>query len=610
MIEITLSTLFSLDKLLHLLRVRSKALKLLQTRIKWNAQVAQVEKDKQALLDHALPRFLEKARWRPDLHAEPLADPSSSGTSRSSPLRNSALGSVGLSRAPSSQQTRQMRAEIVSLDLAALTSRLHTLLHSTLPASGKTLDLLVDSSPEPLPERYLDAQDALEARTKAEVAGVDDFCRALGRQWKEADEIASSLEAQRTELEQLERDVREATLKLPADELASAFERRSAAAQDAQAHVTNLLVKIRLPCHPERAPDQQQHNQELRQLLQDRAEQSQEQLVTVQASIQQYRRAVATLLEARAFIGDAAAALAELRRAQTEAPALTLDATSLSSFSDVAAFEKDGLDRTGKLDRLAAAQATASQDVLLRAPSITSALQQAGIDPSVRREVQDATLALASASKEAQALVERERRTVEIRARAWALWQEVKKETEATAGGTSVVVASIGRSRWRPASGASPASSTGSAYSESPTDALPASRLHVFEAQTQQLRTQLASTEAGLLTPLDMALAGARDAQESCRRSEQLLANVRRQNTTVQTVEALASSLIERLEALAVFIEGELVLLSLQREDQPGLTDSIWLQYAQIQIYPLHQMKALIQLRSSWSQIASASSSN
>lgn len=79
---------------------------------------------------------------------------------------------------------RRMRSDILSLDVARFSQRLHSLLHVALKQTGKTLDHIIDLSPAQIPDPFLDVQEADEDRVAALNKGTVSFLQTLAQQWK------------------------------------------------------------------------------------------------------------------------------------------------------------------------------------------------------------------------------------------------------------------------------------------------------------------------------------------------------------------------------------------------------------------------------------------
>lgn len=291
-----------------------------------------------------------------------------------------------------------MRNETVNLDLAALTSRVHTLLYSTLPATGKTLDSIVDTSPTPISDRYLDLQDDLEARIKDGTAGLTDFCSHLGKQWKEADEIWSTAVDEGLIAKALQRDIVEAALKTPAAPEAIIFEARLAATMSKCAMVAQVLAKLSRPRHAQWLLDQDEHTQALSlQLTEDIDSLKTKQAAAKDAAVT-YRAAVTALTNSQTLVADLVAAREDIGALLAAAPRIQIDSACLQMPVGQAV---DAQQYTS----LASSVEATDRGPLQRAPTYMQALQRCGIDPNIRRDLQDNVLATAELVQSAKSFL-------------------------------------------------------------------------------------------------------------------------------------------------------------------------------------------------------------
>ncbi|KZV65803.1 hypothetical protein PENSPDRAFT_113134 [Peniophora sp. CONT] len=190
LIEITLTTIFEFDKLLHLLRDRSEQLDLLGVRLTWEEHRTGAWSDRTRILEDLSTFLSTRAKWSPAVYESvpPTADASSPARrgSITSLKSNSSsnLASSGFSRA-----ARYTLAENLSREAAGFSSRITTLRHSRIAGAGKALDRLIDNSRKPVPEVLLDEQDKLEERGIAEMENVGKFVMDVVTQWRKADEF-------------------------------------------------------------------------------------------------------------------------------------------------------------------------------------------------------------------------------------------------------------------------------------------------------------------------------------------------------------------------------------------------------------------------------------
>ena len=340
-----------------------------------------------------------------------------------SKLRDSLLASPTQTKgSTSSHMARQMRSEIVSLDLAALTSRIHTLLYSTLPATGKTLDTIVDSSPTPIPDRYLDLQDDLEARVKDGIAGVADFCSLLAKQWREADEVWSIATEESGVTEALQRDVVEAALKVPTEAIAAGFETRMAASAAKARSLSEVLNALPQPRHHVYCQDQAQSTAALAAQLTSTYESLVAKQASTKAAVISYRAAVTALEDAKMLQIEAGSAKQRIESLVAETPSTIIGITCLAS--------NDGPVNATKLDQLSRLLPETEQGSVMRAPQVMQALQQFGIDPNIRRDLQDSLLSLVSTITAAKAFLQQQKEANMLRSQVVALAKEMEMQIE------------------------------------------------------------------------------------------------------------------------------------------------------------------------------------
>ncbi|GAA6006481.1 uncharacterized protein JCM10292_003789 [Rhodotorula paludigena] len=339
LIEITLTTLFAVDRLLHLLRQRRKALTLLGYRLQWEDSVASAWNAHRQILSD-LPAYLAKARWTPTSFAtsrsrEPSAEPgsptlphssslaslSSSTTSLSASfsstrtLANLALPASSHSSASSSSLSRTARAQLLALSLSSLSTHARTLSSSLVPASATHLDRLIDSSPTPLPESFLDAQDALEAATTGATDGLAHFAEELRAQHEAADALHARSAELGAAASAVEHDALAALAHLrtsssprPAPRAPTALEERLATLRSARPSPLALLDSLPSPTHAALAPDQPEHSRTLHEALREEVQRADE-------AVQRALRRVDELVRAEAAVSRAREALKRLEAA-------------------------------------------------------------------------------------------------------------------------------------------------------------------------------------------------------------------------------------------------------------------------------------------------------
>ncbi|KAK7049694.1 hypothetical protein VNI00_005725 [Paramarasmius palmivorus] len=273
LIELTLTTIYELDKLLHLLRDRTESLDLLGIRLTWEDHRTSSWIDRRKIISD-LQNFLEtRARFSPSVYESTVVPELpeahrrgsvASIVSIASTSSDTSLNSAGFSRG-----TRFKLAELLSRDAATLAGRVTSLKHGSVSAAGKVLDKLIDHSRKPVPEELLDEQDKLEEQCINEMENIGKFVMNVVMQWRKADEIYVETMKDQAAAQVLQEEIELAVLQHPSGRLSSNFTSRADA----------LIKRLQLrgnpaspnnsfprPIHP-LFPDQAPFNETLAQSL-------------------------------------------------------------------------------------------------------------------------------------------------------------------------------------------------------------------------------------------------------------------------------------------------------------------------------------------------------
>ncbi|KAG2043113.1 hypothetical protein BDR03DRAFT_942887 [Suillus americanus] len=187
-IELTLTTIYELDKLLHLLRDRSENLDLLGIRLTWEEQRRAAWSDRQKILADIENFLTTRARWSPTIY-EFMVKSEEKPSNRRGSVASMASDTSVTSNAGFSRSARFKLAELLSRDSAQFAGRVSSLRHGKVAAAGKALDKLIDNSRRAVPEELLDEQDKLEDKGINEMEHVGKFVMNIVTQWRKADEI-------------------------------------------------------------------------------------------------------------------------------------------------------------------------------------------------------------------------------------------------------------------------------------------------------------------------------------------------------------------------------------------------------------------------------------
>lgn len=186
-IELTLTTIYEFDKLLHLLRDRSENLDLLGIRLTWEEQRCAAWADRRQLLSDLQAFLSQRARWSPSVYdALPQTDSPTVAPALTRRGSATSLASEASCSFPSgfSRNARFKHAEALSREAAQFAGRISSLRHGKIAVAGKALDTLIDNSRKPVPDEILDEQDKLEEQGINGMENVGRFIMSVVTQWR------------------------------------------------------------------------------------------------------------------------------------------------------------------------------------------------------------------------------------------------------------------------------------------------------------------------------------------------------------------------------------------------------------------------------------------
>lgn len=186
-IELTLTTIYALDKLLHLLRDRSENLEMMNTRLTFEEYRSGAWKDRRQLVEDLQMFAATRGRWNPSVYEASLNNNDTialmrrgSVASTTSTKSENPITSPAFSRA-----ARYRLGEQISRDAALLSGRLSSMKHGKVVLAGKALDKLIDQSQRgPVPDVFLDEMDRVEAMAEKEMESIANFMMQLVMQWR------------------------------------------------------------------------------------------------------------------------------------------------------------------------------------------------------------------------------------------------------------------------------------------------------------------------------------------------------------------------------------------------------------------------------------------
>ena len=130
-----------------------------------------------------------RAQWSPSIYENVVGEATNSSSGSDTPVRRGSVASVAsassdTTAANMSRAARFKLAEVLSKDAAVLSTRISSLRHGKISATGKALDKLIDESRKPVPDIILDEQDRLENKGITEMEDLGQFVMNVVMQWK------------------------------------------------------------------------------------------------------------------------------------------------------------------------------------------------------------------------------------------------------------------------------------------------------------------------------------------------------------------------------------------------------------------------------------------
>ncbi|KAL5527398.1 hypothetical protein ACEPAG_6189 [Sanghuangporus baumii] len=298
LIEITLTTLFRFDKLLHLLRDRSEQLDLFGTRLTWEEQRALAYSTRDDLLSQIQSFLDSRARWRADTYNNGLPTSSSSASLHT-------LSAAVQPHDPFSRSARFKRSETLSREVVQLSSKVSALRHGPVLSSGKALDKLIEDGRRPVPDAALDEQDRVEEKCEKDLSRVGKFLMTVNLQWQKADEIYVETRKDTAALQALSEEVKRALTELPSRKAEAKFSNRIQVIKERLQSRMSQPLPSTLP-FPKHAlfPSQEPFNTELVNTLSSELNDTRSLLAGVEGTIHSYRAGCDTWDEAEKMRKD------------------------------------------------------------------------------------------------------------------------------------------------------------------------------------------------------------------------------------------------------------------------------------------------------------------
>ncbi|KZT13142.1 uncharacterized protein LAESUDRAFT_30786 [Laetiporus sulphureus 93-53] len=315
LIELTLTTIYRLDRLLHLLTDRAANLQMLDIRLTWEDRRAAAWTEYHNLLADIRQFLATRARWSSAAseHAASITETLTETVSEPVPSRRSSIVSMTsmasdssyLSLSGASRSSRYKYTEQLSREAAQLTSRLSSLRLSKIPVTAKTLDKWIARSrrsQRTIPDEFLDEQDRLENEVGSATDDVGRFVMSVVTQWTRADDIYAETSKDKAAVETLLEELDAALQAHPNPRLDAAFSSRISSlvkrisSRNNPASPSSMFPR---PVHP-LFPEQAEANETIVRLLSQELTSALEQARRVERQVNEYHSSVEAVKHAEA----------------------------------------------------------------------------------------------------------------------------------------------------------------------------------------------------------------------------------------------------------------------------------------------------------------------
>lgn len=172
---------------MHLLRIRSEVLDVMNLRLDWEDQRLAVWGMRAEILGQ-LKILSLRSSWSKSLYDSSAATASTESLNASPQPASRGTGRTPESIYPSvlsspARARRRKTADEISTVVQGIAARLRTFRKDIFPIPAVTLDRMIECSTKKLPDIFLDEQDKLEDETRP-LDTIDKFVPALQMQWR------------------------------------------------------------------------------------------------------------------------------------------------------------------------------------------------------------------------------------------------------------------------------------------------------------------------------------------------------------------------------------------------------------------------------------------
>lgn len=273
------------------------------TETAWKRYRAIVESDLPAFLRHAQaasgPPSLDPLRssQRSSLSA------STSSTDLTASLRSLSASTSSRDLASSAGSSSTNRVQLSQLAYTTLTTNARTLSASLVPAAAASLDKLIDASPVPLPDSFLDAQDRLEEAVSALADRMDHFAAEVVGQAEMVVNMRTEFDRVQQESTSLGAAAASEAASAPTREMLAEFLGRLEQIQTRVDDVQDQLRDLPRPRHSA-VPSQSEHTASLVAELETQLSSSRKSLSEASAVVGTYRQKLDVLTEVESLLRE------------------------------------------------------------------------------------------------------------------------------------------------------------------------------------------------------------------------------------------------------------------------------------------------------------------
>jgi len=294
--------------------------------------------------------------------------------------------------------SRTLRIQTLSLSLTSLKTHLRQLHSTHLPHSSTILDKLIDTSPTPIPDEFLDEQDRLEDQVRG-LKGVEGFLKERMREWVDAENAFwKSFEGEK-EAEKLREEVREGVGKLSVGSqgeveksVVEGYEKRLVELEEKLKEARGIMeeLKTRPLQSSHLAPDQRYETSQLLKTLEKNRARPEKGFEGAKEMVEKYREGVEVIARAKEVRSELEDGMRRLREVVQGVEELGLSGGRLEDGVNCLERTEEEAEFEKRIDQLYDSRRDKFSDVMTSCKvgsNVVVELGRVGVDPNARREL-------------------------------------------------------------------------------------------------------------------------------------------------------------------------------------------------------------------------------